>query len=240
MWDFECNSDVEQIVEDAVSQIKDIIHSDVKAYIEDYKTRYESSQKLITGLRERISFLEKELTNSENKIESLETALRKEDVTATFPFSIGQRVYFLVGHNDFEVSCSKCDGTRKIMKVIDGTVYSADCPACSYSVPDGKRTSSKETVYKYSIESGVVVRIEGTFTEDSSPTYKYTIKTGIGSHYSYKDTDLYITSNDARNAATNKERRSKAIAYYKTGNEVPEILKDYLPEEYKQDDCKKD
>ena len=240
MWSFEGRSDVEEIVEDAVTQIKDIIYSDVNTYIEDYKTRYESSQKLVTALREKITSLEKEVASSVNKIESLESALKKEDVTATFPFSIDERVYFIVGRSDFEIECRVCGGTRKITRVIDGTVYSADCPACSYSVPDDKRTSSKETTYKYSVESGVVVRIEAIFTQENAPTYKYTIKTCIGSHYTYKDTDLYKSSDDARNAAINKERATKAIAYYKTNHEVPDILKDYLPEEYKQDDCKKD
>ncbi len=222
-------SEVDEIVEEAVEKIKAKIHDDVEAYREEYKNRLEYANKNYNSARTRCNQLEEELKSKNEVIDKLQRALQKEDLTSQFPFSMGEEVYVVNEKRTVEtLTCPECGGTRNISRVIEGVVYSASCPKCSYSVKDAVRCSSSCDVKKHIVEKVVVVGVTAEISE-SKVSYMYYYKNHNGSKYGCGTDVMFKNKKEAEEYATIQDHVSRATAFYRTGQDVPEILQQYLP-----------
>lgn len=200
---FEDQSEVEQIIDEAIDKLVGLISEKTKSEIERYKNWYESTaevrdklQKRVYEQAEQIKVLEIDLKRAKEELE------RKDNEIPKVPFMPGDKVWW-VGNDCIDkvaIKCPVCEGRGKVKtQTADYGEVEMMCPRCKgYSVA---------RYYPAKAYQGYVVRSRITLdVVDDVPSFIY---------------DLVENASDLKNFKTNENMYTiHRYAIYKTKEEA--------------------
>lgn len=234
----DCKSEADEILEEAKDKLVDLIYEKAKEEINDINKAKEIAEKNYSDAKLKIGELTQQNILKDREIEKLKDRLNSNDNKSltNLPISVGDKVWIVAYERDDEITCPTCGGSRYVEKLIDGIKYKADCPKCSYSIPNDKRLLNKASYCFYKIKKYEVAGITVNLTKDSR-TIIYSAKDeGWNSTTSkYEEDRVFKFEDDAQNMADKLHRVSRAKAYKDTGRDIPEELIPYLEEDETND-----
>lgn len=231
-------SEADEIIEEAKDKIAEIIYQKAKDEIMHVQDAYEIQKKNYKDAMNKVGELTQQNIIKDKEIEKLTSKLESGDSKSltNLPISVGDKVWVVAYERDAEITCPVCGGSSYIEKIIDGVKYKADCPKCSYSVPNDKRFSNKASYYFYKIKKCEITGITVNLTKDSRTIMYFAKDEGWNSTTSkYEEDRVFKFEEDAQNMADKLHRVSRAKAYKDTGRDIPEELILYLEESKNND-----
>lgn len=234
----DCKSEADEIFKEAKDKLVDLIYEKAKEEINDINKAKEIAEKNYSDAKLKIGELTQQNILKDREIEKLKDRLNSGDNKSltNLPISVGDKVWVVAYERDDEITCPVCGGSRYVEKLIDDVKYKADCPKCSYSIPNDNRLSSKANCYFYKIKKCEVTGMTVNLTKDSRTIIYFAKDEGWNSTTSkYEEDRVFKFEEDAQNMADKLHRVSRAKAYKDTGRDIPEELLPYLEEDETND-----
>lgn len=234
----DCKSDADEIIEEAKDKLVDLIYEKAKEEINAINKAKELAEKNYSDAKLKIGELTQQNILKDREIEKLKNKLNSGDNKSltNLPIAIGDKVWVVSYERNDEITCPICGGSRYVEKLIDDVKYKADCPKCSYSIPNDKRLSNKASYYFYKIKECKISSLTVQLTKDSRTILYYATDIGWnGTTSKYEEDRVFKFEEDAQNMADKLHKVSRAKAYKDTGRDIPEELIPYLEEDKTND-----
>ena len=223
---FEDQSEVEQVIDDAINKLVELISEKTKSEIERYKNWYESVsdirnklQKQVYEQAEQIKVLEIDLKRTKEELE------RKDNEIPKVPFMLGDKVWFIGSdcRNEVVIKCPTCEGKGKVKTLT--TEYGEveiTCPHCK-----GNSVTKYEPAKAY---QGYVARSHTILdVADDVPSFIYDLVANASdlekikaneNSYTFRRYEIYRTKEEAEKAADQETKIRKFNAEKKFLNEI--------------------